>query len=89
MKTTMNLPDILYRKVKTRAAREGRTVRDVTVELYEKWLAGPSTAKEPLDGKQWLRQWRALGKKISASLPPGTDLQAELQEQRNHRFEAP
>jgi hypothetical protein len=83
MKTTMNLPDNLYRKVKTRAAAQGRTVRDVTVELYERWLEEDPPAKEPFDGKAWLERWRRLGERISAAMPPGTDLQDEIRQSRN------
>jgi plasmid stability protein len=32
MKTTIDLPDDLYKSVKVRAAQEGRTVREIVVE---------------------------------------------------------
>ena len=37
--TTLEVPDALYRRVKVRAALEGKSVRDVTVGLFEGWLA--------------------------------------------------
>jgi hypothetical protein len=40
MKATIEIPDELYRKVKAKSALQGRTVRSVTVELFERWLAG-------------------------------------------------
>jgi hypothetical protein len=40
MKATLDIPDELYRNVKARSALEGRPVRAVAVELFEKWLAG-------------------------------------------------
>lgn len=40
MKATLEIPDELYRNVKARSALEGRPVRAVTVELFEKWLSG-------------------------------------------------
>ncbi|MFN8519418.1 MAG: hypothetical protein U0667_08530 [Chloroflexota bacterium] len=40
MKATIDVPDALYRRVKARAALDGRAVRDVTIELYERWLVG-------------------------------------------------
>ncbi len=44
MKTTIDIPDELYRRVKARSAIEGRPVRSVTVELFQRWLDdGPVT----------------------------------------------
>lgn len=40
MKATLEIPDELYRNVKARSALEGRPVRAVAVELFEKWLTG-------------------------------------------------
>ena len=40
MKATLEIPDELYRNVKARSALEGRPVRAVAVELFEKWLSG-------------------------------------------------
>lgn len=45
MKTTIDMPDDLYRKVKAKSALEGRTVREVTADLYRAWLQG--TAELP------------------------------------------
>lgn len=38
MKATIDIPDELYRKVKAKSALEGRPVRDVTVQLFRKWI---------------------------------------------------
>ena len=38
MKATFQIPDDLYREVKAETARDGRTVRDVTIGLFEQWL---------------------------------------------------
>lgn len=40
MKATLDIPDALYRNVKARSALEGRPLRSVAVELFEKWLTG-------------------------------------------------
>ena len=47
MKATLEIPDELYRNVKARSALEGRPVRAVAAELFEKWLSGEieTTAK--------------------------------------------
>lgn len=38
MKATFQIPDELYREVKAETAREGRTVREVAISLFEQWL---------------------------------------------------
>ena len=38
MKATFQIPDELYREVKAETAREGRTVREVAISLFEHWL---------------------------------------------------
>ena len=40
MRTALDIPDALYRKIKTRTAQEGSTVRSVTLLLYTQWLNG-------------------------------------------------
>lgn len=66
MKATIDIPDVLYRRVKARAALDGRAVREVTIELYERWLAredGDTTASvAAMD--DWLARWQELGKEI-------------------------
>lgn len=51
MKATLEIPDELYRNVKARSALEGRPIRAVAVELFEKWLSGeiesPAKSLEP------------------------------------------
>jgi hypothetical protein len=39
MKATIEVPDELYRLVKAKSALEGRAVREVTVELYHRYVA--------------------------------------------------
>jgi hypothetical protein len=41
MKATIDIPDELYRKVKAKSALEGRPVREVTAQLFRRWLAEP------------------------------------------------
>jgi hypothetical protein len=38
MKATLEIPDDLYRKVKAKSALEGRPLRSVAIELFQKWL---------------------------------------------------
>lgn len=46
MKTTVELPDELYRTVKVTAARDGRSVKDLMVELLQRGLADRDRATE-------------------------------------------
>lgn len=48
MRTTIDLPDLLLKHLKARAALEGRTLRDLVVELVEKGL----NAREAIDPQQ-------------------------------------
>lgn len=41
MRTTIDIPDVLYRSMKTRCASMGTTMRHVTIALYGSWMQGP------------------------------------------------
>lgn len=47
MKTTLDLPNALMRRVKIRAAAEDRKLKDVIAELLEKGMATPSAESLP------------------------------------------
>ena len=70
MKTSIDLPDDLYRRVKARSAMEGRAVREVATELLAAWVnTAPAKQANDLatsraDG-QWLYEWSALGARVS------------------------
>ena len=68
MRATMDLPDALYRQVEAHAAIHGRTVRDVTIELYERWL-GEQRARGPYDAvpsaDEWLARWDEIGVEVA------------------------
>ena len=66
MKATLEIPDELYRNVKARSALEGRPVRAVAIELFEKWLTGEISSeaasskparlrKETAEAYPWLK----------------------------------
>lgn len=38
MKATIEIPDELYRRVKAKSALEGRAIRDVTEELFRRYV---------------------------------------------------
>lgn len=44
MRTTLDLPDTLFRTLKTQAAMDGTTLKDLVVRLIEHGLAAPAEA---------------------------------------------
>jgi hypothetical protein len=86
MKATVDIPDPLYRQVKARAALEGRAVRDVTIELYERWLAAPtetSTVDRAALAAEWIARWEALGQEIAAkAVDPRSTVEILLADRR-------
>ena len=86
MKATIDVPDPLYRQVKARSAMSGRSVRDVTIELYRRWLtetADPETeTRGPSASGTWLARWQALGTEIASSATDERTTREVLQEDR-------
>ena len=73
MKVTIDIPEALYRRVKAQASKDGRTVRDVTIEAYEAWLPPVPFANEEerlAAAEAWLAEFIRLGEELSATLPP-------------------
>lgn len=53
MKATIDIPDDLYRRVKAKSALEGRAIREVTSELFERYVNGTNATDSypaPLEG---------------------------------------
>lgn len=44
MKATIEIPDNLYRRVKSKSALEGHTVREVAIQLFSQWADGVTSA---------------------------------------------
>lgn len=53
MKATFQIPDELYREVKAETARAGRTMRDVTISLFEQWLRDRKRTVTPSVPVDW------------------------------------
>lgn len=61
MKVTIDIPDDLYRRVMERTAMVERTVGEVTIDLYQRWLGEvPAKGSSPA-AAEWLAEWLALG----------------------------
>jgi len=76
MKATIDIPDELYRQLKARSALEGRAVREVAIDLFQRWVdernpgrlvPEPSTAPPADAVSAWIARWDALGAEVARS----------------------
>jgi len=72
MKATIDIPDELYRSVKARSALEGRPLRSVAVELFQRWLEDQPTKLEPMKNELTPEElakypWLAISRKYVKS----------------------
>jgi plasmid stability protein len=74
MRTTLDLPDPLFKHLKTRAAQEGRTLRDLVVELVEKGLS----ARDLVDAQQRFQARPLIAGTAPMRLPPSQLTSADL-----------
>ena len=85
MKATIEIPDELYRRVKAKSALEQRTVRAVTMELFQRWLdEEPRTSgRSPGDSRErWLERWLELADQAFKEAPPGPTAREILEQDR-------
>ena len=59
MKTTIDIPDPLFRKAKSRAAERGQTLREFVSEALEARLSGASQGGRPV-GPSWMNGFGKL-----------------------------
>jgi len=69
MRTTLDLPDELFREVKATAARRGMLMKQFITEALTEKLAAPAVAPPP-DPKPWM--------KFAGCLAKDPEMQAEL-----------
>lgn len=48
MRTTIDIPDLMLRQIKSKCAVEGRTMRSATLLFFQNWLDGGAAAREIL-----------------------------------------
>lgn len=85
MKTTLDLPDDLYRSVKAKSALEGRPVREVTIELYRQWLATGQPSGDPGTATDRLSEWLAMADAAARRAPTGPTARDHFREDRNRQ----
>ena len=54
MKATFQIPDELYREMKAETARDGRTMREVVISLFEHWLRQKQQTASPAKSIDWV-----------------------------------
>lgn len=90
MKTTIDIPDALYRRAKIRAVETGRTLKDLVLTSLAKELDPP--ASDPAPGQSFMerRKLRPEFQRLmeSGALGGGTDSTIILSEDRSSREDA-
>ena len=92
MKTSLDLPDDLYRRVKSKSALEGRAVREVATALFTAWVDGKvpavegttleNSSSEPDPAALWLERWRELTAEVGRSIDGTPGLTEQLDHDR-------
>lgn len=90
MKTTIDIPDALYRRAKIRAVETGRTLKDVVLSSLERELSPASSV--PAVGRTFgeRRQRRPEFRRLMESgvLGGGTDSTTIISDERSSREDA-
>ncbi len=87
MKTTIDIPESLYKKAKIRAIERGQSLKQIVLTSLERELASPSTVEEP-PASYWAN--RKLLPEFqeywdSGTLSAGTDSTQIISEDRDPR----
>lgn len=83
MKATIELPDELYRRVKAKSALLGRPVREVTADLYRRWLSEDVGGRPAVSPQDWLDDWLALADEALKDASGGRTAREILADDRN------
>ena len=89
MKTTLEMPDELFRRAKTTAAQRGQSLKQLVTVALERELAGPGPGARASKLRQteaaaFLRELERTSKKISAAWPEGVSAVDAIREQRRY-----
>lgn len=90
MKTTIDIPESLYKKAKIRAVEQGQTLKQIVLSSLERDLEAPKSVQEPRASywanRRLLPEYEAALK--SGALSGGTDSTAIISEDRDSREDA-
>ena len=89
MKTTLEMPDELFRRAKTTAAQRGQSLKQLVTVALERELAGPAPGTKTSKRKQaeveaMMREFKKISKRISAAWPEGVSAVEAIREQRRY-----
>jgi hypothetical protein len=87
MKTTLEMPDKLFRRAKATAAQRGQSLKQLVTVALERELAGLASGAKTSKRKQAeveasLRELERITKEISAVWPEGVSAVEAIREQR-------
>lgn len=87
MKTTIDIPDVLYKRAKIHAVESGRTLKDLVLVSLERELDAPPVVKETGENYWVNRKLRPEFKKLweSGAFGGGTDSTQIISEERDAR----
>lgn len=82
MKTTLDIPDSIYRQFKTRAAMNGETMRNATLNFIVSYIAAPQAVAddETPDAVSELPTWLGCGAKYMRAHREGPHDMAAIRE---------
>jgi hypothetical protein len=81
MKTTLDIPDDLFRELKATAALRGQSMKELITQAVKKELAGQ---KKPVPSRSdYAKRLEALAQRVSAASPGTASLSDELREMRD------
>jgi hypothetical protein len=90
MKTTIDIPEPLYKKAKIRAVEQGQTLKQIVLIALERELEAPKAAQEPTASywahRKLLPEYEAALQ--SGALSGGTDSTVIISEDRDSREDA-
>ena len=89
MKTTLEMPDELFRRAKTTAAQRGQSLKQLVTVAIERELAGPapgtrSSKRRHAEVAAFLRELDKVSRGISAAWPEGVSAVEAIREQRRY-----
>lgn len=87
MKTTIEMPDELFRRAKTIAVARGQTLKRLITDALERELAEPVTVPESTEEgaaktEAFVRELEALAEEVSAAWKSDLDAVGAMREQR-------
>ena len=89
MKTTLEMPDELFRRAKATAAQRGQSLKQLVTTALERELMGPApgtktSRRKRAEVEAFLRELDKISREISAVWPEGVSAVEAIREQRRY-----